>query len=186
MARKRTAVTTVGEVVLWLLFFALLAPAGFTGWAIGHYTAGGKTVTRTVTVAAGTTTTPATRTTSTAPTQTTRPATTTAAAPTTTAAASPAAAARGTAIFTASGCAACHTFKPAGSTATIGPDLDTRPAIDAKRAKMSLAAFVRESIVAPDAFIAPGFHKGIMPTTFASTLSTTKIDDLVAFIIAGK
>jgi mono/diheme cytochrome c family protein len=188
MARRRTAGTAVAEVLLWLLFFALLVPVGFTGWAIGHYTAGSKAVTRTVTVAAGAATTTATTPTPTVTTtsaQTTPPATTTAPARTTTTAPNPAAAARGKATFAASGCAACHTFKPAGSSGTVGPNLDTRPAVDAKKAKMTLAAFVRQSIVSPDAYIASGYHKGIMPTTFARTLSTTKIADLVAFIVSG-
>ncbi len=38
------------EVGIWLLFFALLAPAGFTGWAIGHSTSDSATKTVTVTV----------------------------------------------------------------------------------------------------------------------------------------
>ena len=29
------------EVGIWLLFFALLVPAGFVGWAIGHSTSSG-------------------------------------------------------------------------------------------------------------------------------------------------
>lgn len=43
MARKRDATTGFLEVGIWLLFFALLVPAGFAGWAIGHSTGGGKT-----------------------------------------------------------------------------------------------------------------------------------------------
>jgi hypothetical protein len=38
------------EVGIWLLFFALLVPAGFTGWAIGHSTSDRATKTVTVTV----------------------------------------------------------------------------------------------------------------------------------------
>jgi outer membrane protein assembly factor BamB len=33
------------EVGIWLLFFALLVPAGVTGWAVGHYTGHTKTIT---------------------------------------------------------------------------------------------------------------------------------------------
>jgi cytochrome c551/c552 len=183
----------VGEVLLWLLFFALLVPAGFTGWAVGHYTSQNRTVTRTVTVAAGATTTagqPTTTTSTVSATTTTAPATATTArvtttAGTTTAAPAGASAARGKAVFAANGCASCHTFKPAGSTGTVGPDLDTQPAADAKRAKLALAAFIRQSITAPDAFIAPGYPKGVMPTTFGA-LGTDKIDDLVAFILSGR
>lgn len=161
--------------MLWLLFTALLFPAGVVGWAVGHYTAGGhKTVT--VTVSAPPTTTAAT----------TTAATTTAAATTaTTTAAAAGDATKGKAVFASAACGACHTFKPAGASATVGPDLDTKPATDAKAAKMPLAAFVRESIVNPDAFISPRYAKGIMPTTFGTQLSKTQLDDLVAFIAAG-
>jgi cytochrome c551/c552 len=162
--RRPNPLITTGEVLAWLLFFALLAPAGVVGWAIGHYTGHG-TATRTVTVGAASTTSAAPTTTS---------------APTTTAAAAPAA--DGKAVFAANGCGSCHTFAPAGSTGKIGPDLDTRPAADAKKANMALAAFVHESIVKPDAFIAPGYQKGLMPTTFGTTLTKAQLDALVAFI----
>ena len=194
MARptRRNAGTTAGEVLLWLLFFALLVPAGFTGWAIGHYTAGEKkTATRTVTVAApAPATTPATATgTTTAATAatttraaTTTPATTAATTTATTAAGNPA---QGKSVFASSGCGACHTFRPAGSSATIGPDLDTTPALDATKNNVQLAAFIRESIVNPNAYIAPGYPKSVMPQTFGSTLTKTQLADLVAFIAAG-
>lgn len=179
MARrpKRKPPVTVGEILLWLLFFALLVPAGVVGWAIGNATSGGGAKTVTVTVAAATT----------APTTTTAAAPTTTAAATTTAAKPAAAgnAAQGKALFTSLGCTSCHTFKPAGSTGTVGPNLDTRPAQDAKKAHMALAAFVRQSIVAPNAFIAPGYPKGLMPSTFAS-LPKAKLDALVAFLTGGK
>jgi cytochrome c551/c552 len=162
----------MGEVLLWLLFAALLVPAGAVGWAIGHYTGhhGGGTWTVTVSAAAPKTTTAAP--------------TTTKAAATTTAAAAPSA--NGKAIFVSAGCGACHTFKAAGANGKVGPDLDTAPAADAKKAGMPLAAFVKQSIVDPNAFVAPGFSKGIMPTTFGSTLSAAKVDALVSFITGGK
>jgi cytochrome c551/c552 len=176
---RRTPSVTVGEVLLWLLFFALLAPAGFVGWAIGHYTAGG-TRTRTVTVSAPATSS-ATTPTTTAATPTTQPLTT---AQTT----RPAAAAAGTgkAVFISSGCGSCHTFKPAGTSGTIGPNLATTPTVDAKKTHIQLAAFIRESIVKPNAYISPGYPRGVMPQTFATSLTKTQLDHLVAFIVSGK
>jgi mono/diheme cytochrome c family protein len=164
-------------VLIWVLFAALLFPIGFAGWAVGHYTSLGKSASvRTVTV--GTTAAP----------PTTSAGTTTGAGTTT----SPGGggggnAAAGKAVFTGSaGCATCHTFKPANSSGTIGPDLDTRPASDAKADNnMALAAFIKESITDPDAYIAKGYSKGLMPTTFASSLSKTQLNDLVAFILSG-
>jgi len=160
-----------------VLFAALLFPAGFAGWAVGHYTSVGKsssTVVHTVTI--GSTSAPAT---TTAPAPTTTPATTT----------SPGGggnAAAGKAVFAANGCASCHTFKPANATGSVGPDLDTAPASDAKADNnMNLAAFIKESIDNPDAYIAKGYSKGVMPTTFGQSLSSTQLNDLVAFILSG-
>ena len=163
-----------------MVFVALLFPAGFAGWAVGHYTSlGGKpsaTVVHTITL--GGATTPAT---TTAPANTTAPATTTAPG------GGGGNAAAGKAVFAANGCASCHTFKPAGATGTIGPNLDTAPTSDAKADNnMNLTAFVHESIVSPDAYIAKGYHSGLMPTSFGSSLSATDLNNLVAFIVSGQ
>jgi cytochrome c551/c552 len=169
--------------MLWLLFAALLLPAAFAGWAVGHYTSLGKsseTVVHTVTIArSGTAAT------------TTQAATTTSEATTTSSGGGGGGggggnAAAGKTVFTSNGCASCHTFKPAGSSGTIGPDLDSAPTADAKADhNMELADFIEESIVNPDAYIAKGFSKGIMPTNFESQLSSSQLKDLVAFIVAG-
>jgi cytochrome c oxidase subunit 2 len=90
----------------------------------------------------------------------------------------------GLAAFNSNGCSACHTFKPAGSTATTGPDLDNLPSY-ARRAGKPLAAFVRESIVDPNAYIEKGYQPGIMPTTFKS-LPKSQLDALVQFLTKGK
>jgi cytochrome c551/c552 len=94
-------------------------------------------------------------------------------------------AAAGKPLFASNGCSACHTFTPAAATGKIGPDLDDLTA-DAAGAKEPLDAFVKESIVDPDAYIAPGFTKGIMPGTFGTSLSATQIANLVAFLTQGK
>jgi mono/diheme cytochrome c family protein len=94
-------------------------------------------------------------------------------------------AAAGKALFASQGCSACHTFKPAGSTAKVGPDLD-KLASDAQKANRgSLAAYVKESIADPGAYVVPGYTNGVMPTNFAS-LGDKKIADLVAFLTAGQ
>jgi len=90
----------------------------------------------------------------------------------------------GLAVFNSNGCSGCHTFKPAGSTATTGPDLDNLPA-DARRAGKPLSAFVRESIVDPNAYIEKGYQPNIMPSTFKS-LPKQQLDALVQFLIGGK
>jgi cytochrome c551/c552 len=175
--RRQNPWSSTGEVLVWILFAVLLFPAGFAGYAVGHYTSLGKpsaTVVRTVT--AGSTSTP----------PTTSASTSTSSATTTSSGGGGGDATAGKAVFAANGCASCHTFKPAGASGTIGPDLDSAPAADAKTDNnMALAAFVKESIVDPDAYIAKGFTKGLMPTNFGSQLSSSQVNDLVAFILSG-
>jgi len=90
----------------------------------------------------------------------------------------------GLAAFNSNGCSACHTFKPAGSKATTGPDLDNL-ATYARRAGKPLAAFVQQSIVDPNAYIEKAYQPGIMPTTFKS-LPKDQLDALVQFLSQGK
>src|SRR6266540_2490563 len=73
----------------------------------------------------------------------------------------------GKAVFDNNGCGSCHTFKPANSTGKVGPDLDDLSS-EAKKAGKPLEAFVHESIVDPDAYIAPGYAPNIMPKTFST------------------
>ena len=161
-----------------MLFAALLFPAGFAGWVVGHYTSlgGSKSSVRTVTVGGPST-----------PTTTSSTSTGSATTGTTSTSGGGGNAAAGKAVFAANGCAACHTFQPAGASGTIGPNLDTAPTTDAKADKnMALTAFVKESIVNPDAYIAKGYTKGLMPTNFGSKIKGTQLDDLVAFIVSGQ
>jgi cytochrome c oxidase subunit 2 len=83
----------------------------------------------------------------------------------------------GKAIFTSSttSCSACHTLKDAGATGTIGPDLD-------KVLKGRTPAFIRTSIVNPNAYIQPGYQKDVMPPTFGKTLQPAQIDALVKYL----
>ena len=95
----------------------------------------------------------------------------------------PAGAGPGLAVFKSQGCSNCHTFKPAGSTASTGPDLDNL-ASDAQRAGKPLDSFVHESIVDPNAYIEKGYQPNIMPTTFKS-LPKQQLDALVQFLVKG-
>ena len=49
---------------------------------------------------------------------------------------------------------------------------------------MDLAAFIKESIVDPSAYLAKGYPD-IMTKGFGQSLTPTQIDDLVAFILSG-
>ncbi len=105
-----------------------------------------------------------------------------AATPTTTTAVAVGNAAAGKADFTSAGCLACHTFTPAGSTGTIGPNLNNLVAY-AKKAGVPLAQFTEESITKPPApYVPPGFPTNVMPTTVGTSLTKTQLADLVAFL----
>ena len=85
-------------------------------------------------------------------------------------------------IFTAAGCAGCHTFSPAGSNGTIGPNLNDLKAAATKYAKgQTPEEYVRESIVKPDAFLVPGFGNA-MPS-FEGRLTDKQIQTLVDYLL---
>jgi cytochrome c oxidase subunit 2 len=93
---------------------------------------------------------------------------------------------RGKQLFTqpvgqTAACGSCHTLADAGTTAQIGPNLDE--ALQGKD-----AAFIRQSILNPDAEIAEGFNAGLMPKTYGEVLSDAQLDSLVEYLleVAGK
>jgi cytochrome c2 len=90
--------------------------------------------------------------------------------------------AAGKSAFTANGCSSCHTLKAAGATGTVGPDLDKLKSY-AQTAGKPLDAFIHESIVDPNAYVQPGFQKGVMPPF--SSLPASTIDALVKFLAAS-
>jgi mono/diheme cytochrome c family protein len=98
---------------------------------------------------------------------------------TTTTAAAPGDPQAGAVLFKSQGCGGCHTFKPAGTNATVGPDLDKLAAY-AKTANQPLQAFTQESIANPSAYV----EKGYQPTMpdFGQTLSAKQTSDLVAYL----
>jgi cytochrome c oxidase subunit II len=98
-------------------------------------------------------------------------------------------AAAGKALFTGSaGCGACHTLAAAGTTGTVGPNLSARLASDCKTPASirirgaTLAKCIETAIVKPYAYIPSGFAAGVMPSTFAQSLSAAQIQSLVNFI----
>lgn len=87
----------------------------------------------------------------------------------------------GLTAFNQFGCNSCHTFTAASATGTIGPSLDKLKEAAAKAGK-PLDAFIRESIIDPNAYIAPGFSPGVMPATFKSQIPAKDLDALVKFL----
>jgi len=86
-------------------------------------------------------------------------------------------------FFVENGCDGCHTFKPAGANGTVGPDLDNLSEA-AQKAGQPLQEFIRQSIVDPNAYVAPGYPKGVMPETFSS-LPKQQLDALVQYLAGG-
>jgi mono/diheme cytochrome c family protein len=101
----------------------------------------------------------------------------------------PVTAAAGKQVFTGvGGCGACHTLAAAGTTGTVGPNLDQRLVSDCASAASksvrgaTLEECIHAAIVKPYAYIPSGYHSGVMPSTFAQTLSPTQIAALVKFL----
>ena len=91
-------------------------------------------------------------------------------------------AAAGKALFESKACGSCHTFTPAGTHGTIGPDLDKLKA-SATTAGQDLDAFIFTSISDPNAYIAPGYKPNVMPKF---PLDQKQLADLVAFLSSGQ
>jgi mono/diheme cytochrome c family protein len=86
------------------------------------------------------------------------------------------------------GCGSCHTLAAAGTTGTVGPNLDLRLRSDCatpesmKIRGTTLDECIHTAIVNPYAYIPSGYAAGIMPDTFSKTLSPSQIQALVAFL----
>jgi cytochrome c oxidase subunit 2 len=72
-------------------------------------------------------------------------------------------------------CGSCHTLADAGTQGTTGPDLD-------KVLKGKSPAFIKQSIVDPNAQIAPGYSANIMPQNFGQTLKPAQLAALVKYL----
>jgi mono/diheme cytochrome c family protein len=83
--------------------------------------------------------------------------------------------AAGRQIFGDQGCGGCHTFSAAGTSASLGPNLDE--SLEGKDPE-----YVREAIVDPDKEIVSGFQPGVMPKDFGQKLTPKQLDDLLAFL----
>jgi mono/diheme cytochrome c family protein len=98
-------------------------------------------------------------------------------------------AAAGKAVFTGvGGCGSCHTLAAAGTTGTVGPNLDARLRSDCAlpTSKIvrgaALRQCIRTAIVRPYAYIPSGYAAGVMPSNFAQTLTPSEITALVNFL----
>ena len=94
----------------------------------------------------------------------------------------------GKTIFTGVGsCGSCHTLSAAGTTGTVGPNLNTLKAACATPASQqargtTLEKCIETAITNPYKYLPPGYSAGIMPNNFSKTLSPSQIQALVAFL----
>jgi mono/diheme cytochrome c family protein len=88
-------------------------------------------------------------------------------------------AAAGKQVYASNGCGSCHTFGPAGSSGTTGPDLDELSDL-AENANQPVADFTRTSITSPNEYVEEGFPEGVMPAY--DQLSDEELNNLVAFL----
>ena len=73
------------------------------------------------------------------------------------------------------GCGSCHTMKAAGTSGTIGPNLDKELTADP-------ASATRESIVDPNKEIVSGYSANVMPTNYGTALTAQELDALVNYV----
>jgi mono/diheme cytochrome c family protein len=85
-------------------------------------------------------------------------------------------------IFTAAGCAACHTLSKAGANGNIGPNLDELAAQGGNRTDASPEEYTTEAILDPDAFVVDGFQPGVMPS-YEGRLSEKQVQTLVEYLL---
>jgi len=82
----------------------------------------------------------------------------------------------GAQVFASAGCGSCHTFKAAGSTGTVGPNLDNYLEPDDNKPG------IEEMIVDPNSEIAEGYSADVMPQNFGETLDAEEVRQLIAFL----
>jgi cytochrome c oxidase subunit II len=87
------------------------------------------------------------------------------------------------ALFKTTGtCGACHAFTPAGTSGQVGPSLDHLKEAAAK-AGQPLEGYVKQSIEDPDAYVTPGYAKGVMSGSCCKQLSSDQVDQLVQYLV---
>jgi mono/diheme cytochrome c family protein len=93
----------------------------------------------------------------------------------------------GKAIFTSNGCNSCHTLSSAAASGTVGPNLNTLKSSATRYGKPlheTPQQYVTQSIKDPNAFVVPGYPKGVMPSNFATSLKPAQIAALVKYLLS--
>lgn len=83
------------------------------------------------------------------------------------------------------GCVTCHSLQP--GTVLVGPSLAGIATTAATReAGKSAEEYLRESILAPDAYVVEGFQSGLMLSGWDKALSEKELNNLVAYLLTLK
>ena len=104
---------------------------------------------------------------------------------------------RGREIFTKLPCASCHDVTTPWPGGDVAPNLGNIATEAARIVRLpeyrgnakDASGYIRESIVAPNAYIVPGPSyrmadgQSVMPKDFATTLTPAALDDLIAFLM---
>jgi len=97
--------------------------------------------------------------------------------------------AAGKQVFTGVGaCGSCHTLAAAGTTGTVGPNLDQDLKTNCASAQSkqirgaTLQQCIRTAIIKPYAYLPSGYKAGVMPSNFGQTLKPNEITALVNFL----
>ncbi len=80
-------------------------------------------------------------------------------------------------IGTQAGCITCHSLTP--DEVIVGPSM-------AGIASRGDEAYIRESILTPDAQLVEGFPAGTMPQVWGDELSDAQLDQIVAYLLTLK
>ena len=83
----------------------------------------------------------------------------------------------GAEVFASNGCGGCHILAAAKSSGVTGPNLDKFLAPDDD------FAAVKEMIVDPNAEIAEGYSRNVMPLDYGHTIPARQLTDLVQFLL---
>lgn len=82
----------------------------------------------------------------------------------------------------APGCLACHSLE--ADVALVGPSLaGIAQRTTNLQSDQEMEAYLRESIINPDAYMVDGYAPGVMYQQYEDTLTDDQIDDLVAFML---
>lgn len=100
--------------------------------------------------------------------------------------ADPEAQARGQKLFISLGCADCHSIEGI-SHANAGPALNHIGQIAGERKPLlSAAAYLRESILIPNAYFVAGFEPDTVEQSCGAVAGLSQLDDVVTFLLAQK